>query len=660
MYYDPLVALVNLSPVEKLTEESSKKKSRWGNNSSTSANLENKVVQSKWGPEENKPYLPLPFVDIPPGLTPSQLDQFLREQRYDELTKKLNKGELEYVDPDIRPPSPPPIYDKNGSRINTREARVKNCMIEEHHRLVEYLLKHVEGFIAPPNYKPIKKIRKIEIPIDKYPEYNFMGLIIGPRGCNHKRLEAESGAQISIRGKGTLKEGKKTDHQTEIEANMPKHVHISADSEECVEKAVSLITPLLDPFHPLHDEYKKKGLEQLALVNGINLNQLESQRCSMCNSTAHMTFECPENMNLQNFKKPEIKCTLCGDHGHITLDCKLAKANNGKIDSETSPSNAATGAGSVGVNNVPVPPSTMPPPPSDKPKRKTYNQTSKFEKIKIDMEYKKMMSELNPDKDNATISTTSDIRKNGNEHTSYSSSNTNVNNKNDFPLTTNNNITLGDTNIEVPTNFQDLSTIFQNTNMSNIGITNNNNSNNKSGRGGRGGRGNKNNKNFNNGIMPPPMNSKNKNNPNLIPLGQNNNAFNEDIRNPNTSTSSYDSYSKSNRNSSIKNSNNKNYNTLPTNYQGSNNMPINPPLPVLPNFFNFPFMNNGMVQGGSMPYPNGQQLPMDSLYMHGFPGWSQMPMNYSDDVLAHAAAPDTNPPPLPSEGVNNQDGANIT
>ncbi|KJP88144.1 hypothetical protein AK88_02261 [Plasmodium fragile] len=656
MYYDPLVALANLSPVEKLSDETSKKKSRWGN-SSARTNVENKVVPSKWGPEETKPYLPLPFVDLPPGLTPSQLDQFLREQRYDELTKKLNKGELEYVDPDIRPPSPPPIYDKNGSRINTREARVRNCMIEEYHRLVEYLLKHVDGFVAPPNYKPIKKVRKIEIPIDKYPEYNFMGLIIGPRGCNHKRLEAESGAQISIRGKGTVKEGKKTDHQTEIEANMPKHVHISADSEECVEKAVSLITPLLDPFHPLHDEYKKKGLEQLALVNGININQLDVQRCSMCNSSSHMTFECPENMNLQNFKKPEIKCNLCGDHGHITLDCKLAKHNNGSTDLDHSPEKGSASGNNGIVGNIPAPPSGMPPPPYDKPRGvMPYGQTSRTEKIKIDLEYQRMMNELNPDKESGDHSTAKDLIKNGNEGM-YG---TGANGTSDFPPASGSLSTLGDMHMDSLSNpsgpnFTDLSTIFPGSSGNGKGT-----------RGGRGGRGSKNNKNYNNGVMPPPINSKNKNNPNFIPLGKSTNAFSDELMNANASSSFYDSHSKSGRSSSQKNSNNKNFNTPGSNYQNANNIPLNAPLPMLPNFFNFPFMNNGMVQGGAVPFPSGQQmapgqqLPMDPLFMQSFPGWPQMPMGFSEDMLAHASAPDTNPPPLPSEGVNNEDSANVT
>lgn len=570
MHYDPLVALSTLSPIEKLFDENSQKKSRWGNNANNS--LENKIIPSRWGDENYKPYLPLPFVDYPPGLTPSQLDQFLREQRYDELTKKLNKGELEYVDPDIRPPSPPPIYDKNGNRINTREARIKNSMIEEHHRLIEYLLKHVEGFVAPSNYKPIKKIRKIEIPIDKYPEYNFMGLIIGPRGCNHKRLEAESGAQISIRGKGTQKEGKRTDHQTDIEANMPKHVHISADTEECVEKAVTLITPLLDPTHPLHEEFKKKGLEQLALVNGINLNQLETQRCAMCNSTTHLTHECPENMNIQNFKKPEIKCNLCGDHGHITLDCKLAKQNNFMKNNFDS-------------SNIPAPPPDDGMTPTAFDRKNNHPYINKQDKTKIDIEYQKMMSELN--KDNTT---TVNNNQKGNERNKKPSANNYSANDIVNTITGNmNNANINDNYPFIP-------------NPNNFSDTTNSKHNNT--------------KNYNHPIMPQ-MNIKNMNNPNFIPLGKGSNSFNDDLKNV-SQQNYYDNY---NTKTGINNNDNEqNFNTNMS-YQGMSNIPLNPSLPMLPNFFNFsPFMNNAFPQNGALPYPSAQQMAMDPMYMQAFPG----------------------------------------
>ncbi|XP_953608.1 uncharacterized protein TA16690 [Theileria annulata] len=272
-------------------------------------NVSDEELGCRWGAEEDKPFLPPPYVDLPPGLTPAQIDQFLREQRHDELARKITSGELEFVDAEIRPPSPPPVYDKNGSRVNTRDVRVKNSMNEEYNRLVEFLLKNLPGFVASADYKPLKKVRKIIIPLDKYPEYNFMGLVIGPRGCNHKRLEAESGAQISLRGRGTVKDGKNRDHQTDEDAAMPMHVHITADREECVQKAVELIEPLLDPFHPKHEEFKRLGLEQLALVNGVALGIVDIARCSICGASGHRAHEC-QDMPAPSVPRVEIVPSL--------------------------------------------------------------------------------------------------------------------------------------------------------------------------------------------------------------------------------------------------------------------------------------------------------------------------------------------------------------
>lgn len=38
--------------------------------------------------------------------------------------------------------------------------------------------------------------------------YNFIGLIIGPRGNTQKRMEKETRCKIAIRGKGAVKEGR--------------------------------------------------------------------------------------------------------------------------------------------------------------------------------------------------------------------------------------------------------------------------------------------------------------------------------------------------------------------------------------------------------------------------------------------------------------------
>eukprot|EP00921_Rhytidocystis_pertsovi_P016550 GHVQ01026091.1.p1 GENE.GHVQ01026091.1~~GHVQ01026091.1.p1 ORF type:complete len:729 (+),score=159.01 GHVQ01026091.1:724-2910(+) len=361
MSIEQLMALVPIESAESVKEKG--RRTRWDKIKSQGS--------SRFGVVDDKPYLPPAYIDLPPGLTPLQIDQFFREQRYDELTKKLAAGELEFGDPDIRPPSPPPTYDKLGSRTNTRDVRVRNSMMAEYHRLVEFLAKTVEGFDPPADFKPMKKIKRIEIPLEKYPEYNFMGLIIGPRGCNHKRLEAESGTQISVRGKGTQKEGKKTDHQTDEEASMPMHVHIAADTEDKLEKAVGLIEPLLDPFHPMHEDFKKRGLEQLALVNGLTMSKID-QRCAVCGGTGHFAYECPDAQQLQNFKKPQVRCAICGDMGHVTMDCKMRP--EGGIP--------------------PPPPSGTPPPPPPRGMRPQTPQQQYYEKMKMDNEYRKMMTEL--------------------------------------------------------------------------------------------------------------------------------------------------------------------------------------------------------------------------------------------------------------------------
>jgi polyribonucleotide nucleotidyltransferase len=47
------------------------------------------------------------------------------------------------------------------------------------------------------------------IPIKEHPEVNFIGLIIGPRGNTQKRLVQETGCQVVIRGKGSVKDGRR-------------------------------------------------------------------------------------------------------------------------------------------------------------------------------------------------------------------------------------------------------------------------------------------------------------------------------------------------------------------------------------------------------------------------------------------------------------------
>lgn len=121
-----------------------------------------------------------------------------------------------------RSPSPEPVYGENGLRTNTREQRVKDklqrertvgiqgtChewfwyaaalqlakwqpwwhsvllrparLVHSFQAIITEMIRKNPNYKPPPDYRPEKKLRRLRIPQDEYPGYNFIGLIIGPR-----------------------------------------------------------------------------------------------------------------------------------------------------------------------------------------------------------------------------------------------------------------------------------------------------------------------------------------------------------------------------------------------------------------------------------------------------------------------------------------------
>ena len=81
----------------------------------------------------------------------------------------------------------------------------------------------------------------------EFPEINFIGQLLGPRGNTLKKMETESGAKISIRGKGSIKEGKaRQDGALAPGEEEDLHCLVTADSEEKVAKAVKLINKIIE------------------------------------------------------------------------------------------------------------------------------------------------------------------------------------------------------------------------------------------------------------------------------------------------------------------------------------------------------------------------------------------------------------------------------
>ena len=78
-----------------------------------------------------------------------------------------------------------------------------------------------------------------------------VGQLIGPRGNTLKKMEAESGAKIAIRGKGSVKEGKgRSDaaHSSNQEEDL--HCLIIADTEDKINKAKRLIHNVIETVSP--------------------------------------------------------------------------------------------------------------------------------------------------------------------------------------------------------------------------------------------------------------------------------------------------------------------------------------------------------------------------------------------------------------------------
>lgn len=287
--------------VQLVPGEHSKRRTRWVRS------VFNAKSVRKFSKE--KPFVPPTFVDIPCGMSPEDVEQFLREQRIDELARKLRTNNLELGDADIRDRSPPPCYDQNGVRTNSREIRVKKQMEDEFGRLNRYMAKKVQGYMPPADLlRSGKIVKKIQIPLDDFPGINFVSVIVGPRGINHKRLQDESYCRIEFRGKDSS-----NNIQSFEESEMPLHVHIEGDTDESIDRATDLIAPLLDPGSWQFQASRAGASETLAIITGGEV------RCSICQAIGHSRFECPD-ANPAALAQ-EIKCWICGGKGHLTMDC---------------------------------------------------------------------------------------------------------------------------------------------------------------------------------------------------------------------------------------------------------------------------------------------------------------------------------------------------
>ncbi|EEB05248.1 zinc finger protein Bpb1 [Schizosaccharomyces japonicus yFS275] len=270
-------------------------------------------------------------------MTSEQLALYSMNIRLEEVSQKLRIGAV-VPNRAERSPSPPPQYDNFGRRLNTREIRHKKKLEDERHKIIKKAMKLVPGFRAPSDYRrPTKTQEKVYVPVKDYPEINFIGLLIGPRGHTLKDMEAKSGAKIAIRGKGSVKEGKGRSDPS-ARGNMEEDLHclVMADSEEKVNHAIKLIEEIIQTAASVpegQNDLKRSQLRQLATLNGT-LRDDENQVCQNCGNVGHRKYDCPERSNYT----ANIICRYCNNAGHIARDCPVrngkAPASNAVTDQE--------------------------------------------------------------------------------------------------------------------------------------------------------------------------------------------------------------------------------------------------------------------------------------------------------------------------------------
>lgn len=279
------------------------------------------------------------------------------------------------------------VYGPDGKRKNTRAVRWRQRFSAERQDVLEKLMNLNPATRQSGLFKR-KRTKKVRIPVEEHPQYNFIGLIIGPRGKTQKELESKTGCKIAIRGRGSVKEGARgrRDGKVMDSDDEPLHVVITGDDQRSVDAATDMIEQMLVVIDDEKNVHKQQQLRELALLNGT---LKEDEYCQICAEKGHRSFECPKRFSMKK-NSIQVKCAICGDTSHPTRDCTQKpadiQASSQQVDSDymsfmaeldgkkaekattaTPPGAPATGSAPPATGNLPPPPANLPPPPSTLP-----------------------------------------------------------------------------------------------------------------------------------------------------------------------------------------------------------------------------------------------------------------------------------------------------
>ncbi|PNY13529.1 KH domain-containing protein at5g56140-like protein [Trifolium pratense] len=152
----------------------------------------------------------------------------------------------------------------------------------------------------------VKKTIRVDIPVETFPNFNFVGRLLGPRGNSLKRVEANTDCRVLIRGRGSIKDVAREEMMRGKPGyehlNEPLHILVEAElPAEIIDarlmQAREILEDLLRPVEESHDFYKKQQLRELAMINGTLREEGSPMSGSVSpfnNSLGDAVSECPK------------------------------------------------------------------------------------------------------------------------------------------------------------------------------------------------------------------------------------------------------------------------------------------------------------------------------------------------------------------------------
>uniref|UniRef100_A0AAY4AJS7 KH domain-containing, RNA-binding, signal transduction-associated protein 1 n=1 Tax=Denticeps clupeoides TaxID=299321 RepID=A0AAY4AJS7_9TELE len=117
--------------------------------------------------------------------------------------------------------------------------------------------------------KNVRLKERVLIPVKQYPRFNFVGKILGPQGNTIKRLQEDTGAKISVLGKGSMRDKNKEEELRK--GGEAKYAHLSMELHVFIEVYAPVPEAYLRMAHAM--EEVKKFLVPVDNVEDIHQEQ---------------------------------------------------------------------------------------------------------------------------------------------------------------------------------------------------------------------------------------------------------------------------------------------------------------------------------------------------------------------------------------------------